>query len=157
MIELSNKAYWVRSKNLIFLGFLVIYTASLLYLSNELVIWQDDTFTLHTTANNLSLVIRQSYNFEGQPPVYFILLSIWRKLDQGIFFARLFSLLFIGLAAYFFHRVVRLVFGDDSARWLLIIFLLNPFTIWATPDYSALCLPDISFNNFNLFFLSILY
>ena len=117
--------------NFIFYGFLFVYAAILIYLSSRLNIWVDEAYTLNTTSNNFTDVIKQSYGFEGQPPVYFILLSFWRKISSSIFFARLFSLVFVALAAYFFHRLARLISGNNYSRWLLVLFLLNPFTVWA--------------------------
>lgn len=131
MVNFIKNNYKVWEKNLIFYGFLIVYAVVAIYLSNELNVWEDETYSLHTSSNSIPSVISQSYNFEGQPPVYFILLSLWRLINPGIFFARLFSLLLIAFSALFFHRIVRLISGNDSTRWLVIIFLLNPFTLWA--------------------------
>lgn len=94
-------------------------------------IWEDEAYSLNTTSHNLKEVIYESYHFEGQPPVYFVLLAIWRLINPGIFFARLLSIIFVGLAAYLFHRVVLLVSGPEYSKWLVVIFLLNPFVVWA--------------------------
>jgi len=123
-----NKLEW---KNLLFYGFITVYAALLIFLAVKLNVWEDEAYSLHTTSNNLVNVIKQSYDFEGQPPFYFLLLAIWRHINSGIFFARLLSLFFIGFSAYFFYRLVCLVSGVGSSRWLLVIFLLNPFTVWA--------------------------
>jgi len=123
--------YKLWGKKVIFYGFLVIYFVILIYLCNETTIWEDECYTLNTTSHSLSGVISQSYQFEAQPPLYFILLKCWRQINGGVFFARLLSVFFIGLSAYFFHRLVNLISGKESSKWLLIIFLLNPFTVWA--------------------------
>ena len=94
-------------------------------------IWEDEAYSLHTSSHNLAEVVRLSYNFEGQPAFYFVLLSIWRLINPSIFFARLLSIVFIGGSAYFFKKLVLLFSDNDGARWMLIIFLLNPFTVWA--------------------------
>jgi uncharacterized membrane protein len=117
--------------NFIFYGFLLLYATILVYLSSRLNIWVDEAYTLNTTSNNFTGVINQSYGFEGQPPVYFILLSFWRKINSSIFFARLFSLACVALATYFFYRLSRLIAGNIIARWMVVVFLLNPFTVWA--------------------------
>ncbi len=129
-----TKDYKALEKNIIFYSFLAGYLFFLLYQCYELNLWVDETYTLNTTSHNLAGVIQQSYNLESQPPAYFILLSIWRKINPGIFFARLFSVLFIGLAAYFFFLIVKLVTGKEASRWYVIIFLLNPFAVWAALD-----------------------
>jgi hypothetical protein len=120
-----------RLKKRLFYGFIVLYTATLLYLSKVLNIWLDEAYTLDTTSYKLSKVITQSYSFESQPPIYFILLSLWRKISVDVFFARLFSLISIAMAAYFFYKLIRLISGVEASRWLLVLFLLNPFIVWA--------------------------
>lgn len=131
MANFIKNNYKVWNKSLIFYGFLVAYAVFAIYLSIELNVWEDETYSLHTSSNSLPIVISQSYNFEGQPPVYFVLLALWRLINPGIFFARIFSLLLIAFSAIIFYRLVRLISGNDSSRWLVIIFLLNPFTLWA--------------------------
>jgi hypothetical protein len=116
---------------IIFYGIIVFYAILIISLSYKLNIWEDESYSLHTTSNNLWSVIKQSYNFEGQPPVYFILLALWRHIYSGIFFARLLSIIFIALSAIYFYRLVRLVSGPEFSKWILILFLLNPFTVWA--------------------------
>jgi len=147
----------IEWRNLIFYGFIIVYSISLVFLSFKLNIWEDEAYSLHTTSNKLSTVINQSYEFEGQPPFYFLILAIWRHINSGIFFARLFSLLFIGLSAYFFYRLVHLVSGFKGSRWTLVIFLLNPFTVWAALEIRlyalAIFLSIILIYYFFLFYL----
>jgi hypothetical protein len=70
----------------IFYAFVVLYSAFMMYLCYELNIWVDEAYTLDTTSAKYSLskVIYQSYNFESQPPLYFILLWLWRSLPVFI-------------------------------------------------------------------------
>lgn len=112
-------------------GFLIIYTICLLYLCYTLNVWEDETYTLSTTSNKLATVLKLSYSFEGQPPVYFLLMAIWRLISTDVFFARLFSMICIGGAAYYFYKLVCFISGKTGSGWVLIIFLLNPFTVWA--------------------------
>jgi uncharacterized membrane protein len=146
MNHFSSKYKSLTGSNLIFYGFLFVYFVLLFYLCSQLNLWVDETFTLDTTSRGFLDVIRQSYKFEGQPPVYFILFSLWRNILPGIFFAKLFSVLCIGLSAWFFYRLVKLVGGNENSRWMLVVFLLNPFTIWAALEmrtYSLLILFSI--------------
>lgn len=108
-----------------------IYAGTMVYLSAVLNVSIDEVFSLNTTSNELPEVIKKSYNFEGQPPVYFVLLSIWRSLNSGILFARLFSLLFIGLSAMVFYKLIQLLSDVANPKLFLILFLLNPYTVWA--------------------------
>ena len=119
-------------KSLLFYSFLIAYSAMLLFLAIRLNIWEDEAYSLHTTSHPLGRVVTQSYRFEGQPPCYFLILALWRKINHGIIFARLLSVLFTGLAAVYFYRLCRLITNRGFAQWLLVIFLINPFMVWAS-------------------------
>lgn len=142
------------NKRIIFYSFLLVYASLLIYLCNKLVIWDDESYSLSTTANPLSKVLKLSYFFEGQPPVYFLLLSLWRKINDGIFFARLLSIIFTFLSAFFLNKVSKLIFKQFDNYWIIVLFLLNPFTVWASLEirlYSLLILE--SFVTIYLFYL----
>jgi uncharacterized membrane protein len=135
------------NKNFIFRVFVCAYAAFVIYLCYFLNVWIDEIYTLDTTSYSIGGVIKQSYDFEAQPPLYFVLLSLWRTIDPGIFFARLFSAAAVGLAAFVFHKLVHLISGKECPRWLLVIFLLNPFTVWACCEirlYAFLLLLSLS-------------
>jgi uncharacterized membrane protein len=124
----SYKKFWRM-----FYVFVVLYAALMSYLCYELNIWIDEAYTLDTSSSKYSLsgVIKQSYSFESQPPLYFVLLWFWRKINDCVFFARLFSLISVGLAAWYFFKSARIISGTETSKWLVILFLLNPFTIFA--------------------------
>ena len=119
-----------EKENYIFYTFLCAYIIFLTYLSVNLNIWIDEMYTLDTTSYNLKTVIKKSYDFEAQPPAYFVLLAIWRTINSDYVFARLFSVLCIVLASFIFFRLIKLISGADRSRWMQVLFLLNPFTIW---------------------------
>jgi uncharacterized membrane protein len=60
----------------------------------------DEAYTLDTTSRSVGYAFTQAIRFEQQAPLYFVLLSIWRRLDQSIFFARLFSVLLAPLTVW---------------------------------------------------------
>ncbi len=120
-----------KGKNVFFWGALIIYAILLIYTTYKINISEDETYTLNTTSRDLAGIINQSYNFEAQPPGYFILFSWWQNIYHGIFFAKMFSIFLIGLSAYFFYRLVLLISGSEFSKWMVLIFLLNPFTVWA--------------------------
>lgn len=130
MSELLNNRAGIN-KNMAFGLFLFVYAALIIWLCYYMNIWVDEVYTLDTTSYSLKGVISQSYNFEGQPPAFFVLLSLWRKVDNGIFFARLFSVAAIGVAAYVFYKLVVLLSGNKQVMWWVVLFLLNPYTTWA--------------------------
>lgn len=121
----------VGRNQFIFYGFLLVYAIVLLFLCKELNIWEDEAYSLQTTSNSLPEVLKLSYNFEAQPPAYFILLTLWRGINQGIFFARLFSMFCIGIAAYYIYKIDIAGSSEANRRWIVILFLLNPFSVWA--------------------------
>lgn len=144
--------------NIFFFLFILIYSFFLLYLSQNLTIWLDEGFSLNTTSNSLSKVINLSYLVEGQPPVYFIVLSLWRKINDGIFFARLLSIIFTFISAFVLQKISQLIFKEIGSRWLVVIFLLNPYTVWASLEirlYAFLIL--LAFIEIYLFYLIYFY
>ncbi|MGN6803465.1 MAG: hypothetical protein ACTHJN_16315 [Ginsengibacter sp.] len=114
-----------------FIFFLAVYFIVLIYLANKVFIWEDESYSLHTSANNLSKVISLAYTFEGQPPFYFVLLALWRLINPTIFFARLLSIIFIGGSAFYFNKLIKLFTIKRNNKWPVVVFLLNPFTVWA--------------------------
>ena len=143
MKDFNRSLFGLKFKDLLFAVFLIIYGIILLYIAYHINLYEDETYTLNTTSRNMAGVVRQSYYFEGQPPVYFILLALWRHLYPGIFFIKLFSIIIIGLSAFFLYKIVQLFSDVIQSKWMVVIFLLNPFTIWAALEirtYSLLIL-----------------
>ncbi len=125
------KNFKSKSGTYFFWGIIVIYALLLLYTARIMNISEDETYTLNTTSRNVAGVINQAYNFEFQLPGYFVLLSLWRLLGSGLFFAKLFSIFSIAIAAIYIYKLAGLIFNDKKNYWIVIIFLLNPFTVWA--------------------------
>jgi uncharacterized membrane protein len=131
MVNSRNKRFINKA---LFLGFLLIYAAALGFICNELNVSIDEASSLNTTSKSLSYAINQSIAFEGQPPLYFILLTAWRHINSSIFFARLFSVLSILLATIVFYKLVKLVSDKSNPKWMAVLFLVNPFTTFAATD-----------------------
>ena len=134
---------WEKINTYLFYLFILLYVFFLLFLCNKLNIWEDETYSLNTSANSLSKVISLSYHFEEQPPFYFVLLTLWRKINDGIFFARLLSVIFTLLSAFVLNKLLRLIFKKNYSKWVIVLFLLNPYTVWASQEirlYSLLVL-----------------
>lgn len=139
-LYLENKIYGNRPdltpsknkfENILFAGFFIIYGTLLIYTTNKINIAEDEIYTLNTSSNTFFKLIHQSYYFEYQPPLYFLVLSWWRSLSSGIFFTKLFSIFCTGISAYFFYKIVAQLSSKSISKWMVIIFLLNPFTVWA--------------------------
>lgn len=120
-----------KASNIFFYTFLLLYAVFLVYLCFALNIWEDESYTLNTTSHGFSEVVRLSYTFEGQPPVYFLLMAAWRTISADIIFAKFFSILCIAIAALILHKLTIEISGNKNNHWMLVIFLLNPFTVWA--------------------------
>ena len=117
-------------KKLILPLFFIFYAGVLLFLSNELVLWEDEMYSLNTSSGSIVRALSQSYLFEGQPPVYFILLSVWRLISDSVFFARALSVLFTLGAGYYFYLLVKQILPGKFSVVFTILFLLNPFVVW---------------------------
>jgi len=120
-------------KDLFYLGiilFFVIYTGTVLILAKKTVLWEDEVYSLHTTSQNINYAIKQSYNFEGQPPFYFILLTIWRKISGSLFFARTLSLTFSLFSGIIIYKLSRIFLDNRLALISAILFLMNPAIVY---------------------------
>lgn len=119
---------------ILFYCFLCFYITLMLFLCQKLIIEEDEAYSLTTTSYSFSKIIHLSYFFEGQPPIYFLLLSLWRNINDSIFFARLLSILFTLFSAIILHKIVEEFYSKNQAKWLVVIFLINPYTIWASQE-----------------------
>jgi len=147
MSAFMNKLKIEKFGNYIFFLFLILYTSFLLLISNHMVIGEDETYTLNTTANSIYNVTKLSYIFEGQLPAYFIIVSLWRKLNEGIFFARLLSIVFTLISAFILNELLQQIFKKIYSKWVIVLFLLNPFTVWTSVEarlYSMLTLLSLA-------------
>jgi 4-amino-4-deoxy-L-arabinose transferase-like glycosyltransferase len=156
-LNLTNSEYRLniaKTGNIAFLFFVICYTVYMIFLADKLDFSYDEPYSLYTSANSLKDVVLLSYQFEFQPPAYFVILSFWRQINDGILFARLLSVIFTLLSAFFLYKVIRLIFNNISSKWVVVIFLLNPFTVWSGTEirlYSFLVLLTIL--SFYLFYL----
>jgi hypothetical protein len=101
------------------------------FLAHVLNIGIDDAYALDTTSKDLGYAIHQALHFEIQAPLYFILLSLWRTLDQSIFFARLFSIFCISLTLYTVHITAKRYLPQVPASWVTLVVALHPYSLWA--------------------------
>ena len=108
-----------------------VHCAVTLPLAKILNTWVDETYTLHTTAQTASYALAQALRFELQPPLYFVLLTLWRELDHSIFFARLFSVLCAALTVYLSAQLSRRYIPTINPAWTAALIAINPALIWA--------------------------
>src|SRR5687768_10173062 len=84
-----------------------LHLAIALPLSLQINIWADEASTLYTTQNGFFRAFQNLFTDEKQAPLYFLLLSLWRKINDSVFFARLFSVLFSLLSIIAFARLAQ--------------------------------------------------
>lgn len=94
-------------------------------------IWIDEAYTLDTTGLGLAHAWVEAIRFENQPPLYFLLLALWRQLNDSIFFSRLFSCLCIALTIYCAPLLSRRYLPKLDPCWLTLSLALHPYAIWA--------------------------
>lgn len=128
----------MHSKKKIILGLAAgIFLIVSIILSYRLNVYQDEVYSLHTTSKDVWYTIEQSVNFEAQVPLYFVLLKIWRYIDGSIFFARLLSILFILGSTFYIKKASEQYVSESNSAYINVIFLLNPYTIWAATEIRA--------------------
>jgi hypothetical protein len=119
----------INKLNISVIIFFIIYLGVLLVLAKHTLTWVDELYSLHTTSQDLSFAIKESYYFEAQPPVYFGLLNLWRNFSDSLFFARLPSIIFTILAGLFIYKIFRIFSNKESSVFVMFLFLMNPFII----------------------------
>jgi hypothetical protein len=104
-------------------------------LSANLNVWLDEAFTLHTTGAGPLTAWAQSIAFEGQPPLYFVLESIWRMINEtSIAFARFPSVLFAAAAVAVVVAAASRIAPRVPSHVVALVTALNPIFIWAAVE-----------------------
>ena len=122
------------NQNLIIYIIVAFHCLITIFLSLKLNVWIDEVFTLQTTSKNLTYALDRALNFELQPPLYFILLNLWRTANSSIFFARLFSIVCSFLALLIVINISKKILTKVNSTWIAIVFGFNPFLIWAATE-----------------------
>lgn len=113
---------------------ILLHLAITLTLAYKLNIWVDEAFSLHTSERGVGYALSQALHFELQAPLYFVLLSVWRKLDSSIFFARLFSVASVAFSLKVLAVLSRRLWRDVHPGWIVAVVAFNPLTIGAAVD-----------------------
>jgi hypothetical protein len=98
-------------------------------LAYRLSIWTDEAFTLNTTGQGIAYAFRQAIRFELQPPLYFVLLNLWRDLNGSIFFARLFSILCAALTIKVAASLAQRLWKNVHPGWVAAVLALHPLMV----------------------------
>lgn len=125
---------------------IILHLAITLPLAYVLNIWMDEASTLYTTQHGFFHTLSNVFIDEKQAPLYFLVLSVWRTLDDSIFLARLFSVIAGAAAVFFFYRLARKFFDEFAANFIAVLFAIHPYLIWASVEirvYSTVILLSI--------------
>ncbi len=117
------------SRNILLaLSLQLLITLPLAYLVN---IGVDDAYSLDTTSKDLSYALHQAIHYELQPPLYFLLLYVWRLISPSIFFARLLSVCCMASTLYVVYFAAKRYLPQVPAVWVTVAVALHPYSIWA--------------------------
>lgn len=118
---------------------IALHLAVVLPLAARLNIWLDEAWTMQTTARGFSFAWREAIVAEHQAPLYFAFMSLWRALDDSLFFARFFSTLCIAATIALLPALLKRFApraGENDSRGLQIllpfVFAVHPYSIWAS-------------------------
>jgi hypothetical protein len=96
--------------------------------------WIDEMYTLSTTSRSLFGTLRHALHFEAQPPLYFVLLKLWRTLGESLFVARLLSVALVGTAIWLVARTWRSFGIEASPAWPALMLATNPLVVWSATE-----------------------
>lgn len=96
-------------------------------------LWTDEVYSLITTTGSLSHTFHRAAEYELQPPLYFLILNLWRRLSPAPQFARALSTLcavgcVVGLGAI--TRQLRLARGPSAP----LLAAVTPGVVWAASE-----------------------
>lgn len=135
------------------LGLIVVHLAIALPLAFSLNIWADEASSLYTTQQGFLSAFQNAATNEKQAPLYFWALSLWRIINDSIFFSRLFSIICSVVAIAVFARFASRVFEQRAALLTSAFFALHPFLFLASLEIRALSMVILlSIILINLFF-----
>ncbi|MFN0141465.1 MAG: glycosyltransferase family 39 protein [Pyrinomonadaceae bacterium] len=127
-------------------GLVIVHLAIALPLALSLNIWVDEASSLYTTQNGFLSAFQNAAINEKQAPLYFWILSLWRLVNDSIFFARLLSIICSVAAIVVFARFAGRIFESRVALLASAFFALHPFLILASLEirgYSMVILVSI--------------
>jgi dolichyl-phosphate-mannose-protein mannosyltransferase len=112
----------------------VLNLAIALPLAYTLNIWQDEAYTLHTTAAGFGYALQQAITFEQNAPLYFLIVVALRHVGESVFFLRGFSVLCAAATVWVVPSIVRRYIPNADGGPIAIVVACNPFLIWAAVE-----------------------
>jgi hypothetical protein len=118
----------LRFSDLFFVLFLIIYFGYLLFTCFREYIWVDEGYSLMTSSQTVTFAFKKAIQIEFQPPLFYVLLNLWRNINHSIYFARLLSILLLFISIFPIKALFKQLFGDRY-KIFTIVFLSNTFVI----------------------------
>lgn len=93
--------------------------------------WQDEEYTLATTAHGVAYAFHRAIDYELQAPLYFVIVAALRAVSASVFATRTFSVCCAVAFAYAATAIARRI-EPSRAMWpVAALVALNPFTAFA--------------------------
>lgn len=126
---------------------IAIHLAIAIPLAYVLGIWNDEASTLYATRDGFWLAFQTAATEQKQAPLYFWIISLWRQLNDSIFFARFFSVICSAAAIWLFSRLCVRILPKKRVLLATAFFALHPALIWASLEirvYSLVILLSVA-------------
>ena len=131
IVKKIKKFESIIDNNYLLFIFSLIFYGLIIYLAATLNIWEDELYSLNTSSKSLTYALHQSLTFEAQPPVYFMLLTLWRLVSSSVLWARMLSVFFILLSQIILYDFSKKYTNKKVATIFTMLFLLNPIVIFS--------------------------
>ena len=96
--------------------------------------WQDEEYTLATTAHGVGFAVHRAISYELQAPFYFLVLAALRTVDPSPFFARMFSVVAACLLTPLAARIALRIWPKADPRLFTAFVAFNPFVVFAAVE-----------------------
>ncbi|MEM7368471.1 MAG: glycosyltransferase family 39 protein [Bacteroidota bacterium] len=131
-----NTQTWLFAKhtNKLILACILLNLAIAIPFAANLNLRSDEGYAMESSSRDFAYAVDQAIHFELQAPLYFGIISLWRNINDSIFFARLYSILCILGAVFVIKEISLRYIPSINPIWPVAIFLFNPITIYTEVD-----------------------
>jgi hypothetical protein len=126
---------------------IAVHLAIALPLAYFLNIWSDEASTLYATQKGFLVAFQTAATEQKQAPLYFWIMSLWRGLNDSIFFARCFSAAASVASIWLFSSLAARLLRHRVASAATTFLALHPILLWASLEirvYSLVILLTIA-------------
>ncbi len=116
------------------LALLALFLAVTVAAAARLPFWRDEMYTLATAGAGPVHAYDQAIRFEQQPPLYFVVMSLWRAVLPTLFEARLTSVLCAAAAVGVIAALARRAWPEIAPGWTVLLAGTAPPILWAATE-----------------------